>query len=319
MSIAVLLLISCGEKEKIVEVPVPSACKPAPPGGVYSVNLDGRVKICWYANYETDVEGYVVYRTTCIDCGYDSIGTVEACDPNTYECCFYDEDTGNGVNYLYGVSAFNQAYMSDLIVEEIVSGTPRPESEATLYSYNNRLDACGFDLSGLNNERIPFNTDTTDFYFRITGEPGHLVRQLTAFRDSVDIQDYGYISSFESINSAPADGWSPSRSVEAILNHCYIVRLREDDHKLHYAKIYIVDITSDFVTFEWAYQTAPENRDLAPPAPGRGTGGHSSAYRNGAPPGLNTEAKLANRFSDPPIVERVTWTWDFELGQRTTM
>jgi hypothetical protein len=96
------------------------------------------------------------------------------------------------------------------------------------------------------------------------------------------------------------------------------MRVHENDG-YHYAKLFVDEIPGDFVALKWAYQTVPENRDLAPPAPGRGAGGHSSALPAAGGPGLNTEAKLAIDSAIPPIVERVTWTRDFELEQRSIM
>ena len=60
-------------------------------------------------------------------------------------------------------------------------------------------------------------------------------------------------------SDALADGWSPTGSVELIVGHCYIVWTRDDN----YAKFRVVALTSDAVTFDWAYQTARGNRELA--------------------------------------------------------
>ncbi|MCK4237467.1 MAG: hypothetical protein KAX38_10140, partial [Candidatus Krumholzibacteria bacterium] len=83
-------------------------------------------------------------------------------------------------------------------------------------------------------------------------------------RPGVDIQDYGFVYGFDAVSRAPDEGWSPSRRTEAIAGHCYILRLLEDDDYQHYVKLYVTEVTIDFVMFWWAYQTAPENRDLIP-------------------------------------------------------
>jgi hypothetical protein len=299
LSIMMLLMISCGEKEKIVNVPV--NCPPDVPHGVYAINYDGTVEICWVANYESDMAGYNIYRSETIDGNYSPIGTVYVSSSNPVEYCYEDMDTGNGIHNYYAVSAFDEGGAeSDLIIEEVVSGTPRPEGQVTLYDRNTIPAQGGFDFyPALGNDPQPWNAATTDVYFEDDGG----VQRLSTYRAGVEIQDYGYTSYFDAVTYAPEYGWAPSGSVEAVVNHTYILMLQEGTNT-HYAKIYITSVTPSLVTFYWAFQTDPGNPDLAPPAPGRGTGTLSSSIRGGEQPGLNTEAKLTDRFSDPPIVER---------------
>ena len=317
MSIAVLLLISCGEKEKIVEVPVPTNCPPSAPRGVSSINLVSTVLICWSANPEDDVRGYDVYRGVSFIGDYDYIGTVEANSSGADEC-YEDTLTDVGLQYYYAVVAFDEKGLeSDLSYEE-VSGTPRPEGALTLSDANTLPLQSGYDLSSFSNQSQAYDLPSTDVYFEKNAGASQLrIPPENETGREILIQDYGYVGDFDVINYAPDHGWSSSGSAEAIVGHIYILRLHEADG-YHYAKLYVTETPGNFVALNWAYQTAPDNRDLAPPAPGRGTGNHTAAYRNVSPPGLNTEAKLAID-SATPIVERVTWTRDFEFGQRTTM
>ena len=313
ISIMMLLMISCGEKEKIVSVPV--NCAPDVPHGVYSINYDGTVQVCWVANYESDMDGYNVYRSETLDGQYTPIGTVYVTSANPAEYCYEDLDTGNGIHYYYAVSAFDKSGAeSDIIVEEVVSGTPRPEGELTLYDWHVLPSQSGFDFyPSLESIAQQYNALTTDIYFDMYGQ----VPMIVAGRVAVEIQDYGYADNFDAIGLAPDDGWAPSRSAEVIVKHMYMLQLLEGTD-IHYAKIYVTAVTGDHMTFSWAFQTDPGNPDLAPPAPGRGTGALSSTHRSDALPGLNTEAKLTDRFSDPPIVERVTWTRDSGTEHQTT-
>jgi len=314
ISIAMLLLISCGEKEKIVEVP--ADCPPSAPTGVFSINLDGIVTICWYENPESDVEGYDVYRGTALYGAYDIIGSVGADASSSGQYCFDDLETFNGQRYYYAVAAYDGAgNQSDLSYEE-VTGTPRPEGLLmTLYNAASLPNQSGFDFyPGLSNVVQAYDALTTDIYFGVVGEASLLI----ARRAGVEIQDYGYVGDFDAINYAPNDGWSPSRSAEAVAGHIYILRLTETDG-FHFAKIYVREVVAgNFVTFDWAFQTDPGNPDLAPPAPGRGAGTSRGADCEGAQPGLKKEAELTADAAIPPIVERVTETRDFELRHRNT-
>lgn len=312
ISIAMLLLISCGEKEKIVEVP--ADCPPSAPRGVYSINLDGTVVIYWYENPESDVTGYDVYRGTSLYGAYDYLGSVDATASTTGQYYFEDLNTHNGQQYYYAVAAYDEAgNESDLSYEE-VTGTPRPEGTLTLYDAADLPNQSGFDFyPGLVSVVQPYNAVTTDFYFGVVAGASMFIAQ----RAGVEIQDYGYVGDFDAINYAPNDGWAPSRSAEAVAGHIYILRLTETDG-FHFAKLYVQEISAgNFVTFYWAFQTDPGNPDLVPPAPGRGTASVSSAV-GGAQPGLTKEAKLAIDATIPPIVERVTQTRDFELRNQNT-
>ena len=310
MAMLMLILISCEDDEPCA--PVPVNCAPDVPHGVYSVNYDGTVLICWVANYESDMAGYNIFRSETLDGQYVPIGTVYVTTANPAEYCYEDMDTGNGIHYFYAVSAFDQGGAeSDIIVEEVVSGTPRPEGQLTLYAWMALPSQSGFDFyPSLTSVAQQYDAATTDIYFDVSGGTPLII----ARRVGVEIQDYGYAGNFDAIGYAPDDGWAPSRTVEAIPKHMYFLQLLEGTD-IHYAKIYVTAVTGDHATFHWAFQTDPYNPDLAPPAPGRGTGTLSSAQRSDLP-GLNMEAKLTDRFSDPPIVERVTWTRD--SGHQTT-
>lgn len=262
----VLLIISCGEKERIVEVPVPANCPPSAPTGVYSVNLDGTVLICWRANPEDDIEGYDVYRGTSYYGSYNYLGSVDHTGAASY--CFEDLDTHNGLQFYYAVAAYDKDGLSSELSYEEVTGTPRPEGEISLQDYSVLPLIAGYDLSSLSNTAQPYNAPSTDIFY--SGSLGD-ARLIIARRDGVEIQDYGYVGDFDAVNYAPTEGWSPSRSAEAIAGHCYIVRLIESDG-LHYAKLFVKSATGTYVTFMWAYQTAPGNRDLAPPSPPSGKG-----------------------------------------------
>jgi len=260
--IIILMLLSCGEKEKIVEVPVATPCRPSPPRGIYSINLDGYVTVCWYANPEGEnIVEYLVYWAEEGDEYYSDLGSVQVIDPEPSEYCYDDEWTENGTQYYYAIAAKNR---SGLISEPSyeVTGTPRPEGLITLYEHLLIPEQSGYDLSGFSNSPQRDSLPNTDFFFAF--EDGR--REFIAYRSGVDIQDYGFVEGFDYINYAPVEGWSNSRKVEAIAGHCYMLRLLEMDGH-HYVKLFITEITVEFVTFWWAYQTDPGNRDLAPPPP----------------------------------------------------
>lgn len=267
--IAGFAFIASCEEEKIVYVPreVPADCPPSAPRGVYAVNLDGFISICWYPNPEDDIEGYDIWKSDELYGTYDYLGTVYAGDPEPFEYCF-DHTTPVGVQYWYAVSAFDSDMNeSDLSYNE-VTATPRPEGLLTLYDPSVQPDACGYDFSTQSNVAQDCAEAGTDIEFDGSSDINRFVTDMPG----VMIQDYGYTFGFDDINWAPTDGWSPAGEVEVVPEHTYILRLGEADG-VHYVKLWVQEVVdSSRTTFWWAYQTDPGNRDLMPGAGGEGAG-----------------------------------------------
>ena len=266
--IVFLLTLSCSEEEKIVEIPVAADCPPSAPTGVYAVNYDGFVTICWTANevafVEDDIEGYDVWQGEEMYGEYVYVGTVDA-HPDSFYYCF-DLTVDNGTQYWYAVSAYDESGLESPLSYEDVSATPRPEGYLTLTDHLVVPGASGYDFSTLSDtpqggEFPP--SGTADIRFSV--ESG--IRRFTVDMPHVMIQDYGY-GDFDAVNYAPDAGWNLSGTVEATLYHVYILRIGEADG-LHYVKLFVADVDDTGVGFWWAYQTDADNRDLSP-RPGDG-------------------------------------------------
>jgi hypothetical protein len=317
LSAIVLLLISCGEKEKVVEVPVASDIPPAPPVGLVAINLEGAVQLCWLPNVENnvygDVVGYDVYWWDALNSEYAPIGTVLKTTPEPFEYCFTDEPLTNGVQNFYAVAAYDKNNKSSDLSYFDVSGTPRPEGSVTLNDRNSLPAQSGYYLAGLSSMSQSYLAPSTDFYYEFSGGTNLFI----VSKAGDDIQDYGYVGDFYGINRSPVNGWSPTGTAEAIAGHIFFVRLADGSH-YHYAKLYVTEATSTSVTFRWAYQTAQDNIDLAPPAPGRGAGPRTSMNLDEAKPGLNLASRSTNVSATPPIVETGNMDTGTRFEQQTT-
>ncbi|MCK4537200.1 MAG: hypothetical protein KAV42_00245 [Candidatus Krumholzibacteria bacterium] len=270
--LAVLVILSCGDKETIVEVPVevPADCPPSPPRDVYAINLAGFVSICWAPNPEEDVQYYDIYRSVHIDSLFKRIGYVEDNHPDDdpWEYC-YDDDTINyGQQFFYSVVAvdydgYESTDLADGYLTDIVSATPRYEGLLTLSDSNTDPSTSGYNFSPCTNIAQPFDDADTDLYFSVNGSARFIVDS-----PRVRIQDYGFVDyeayGFDAINYAPAEGWSPSGTAEVIEGHMYFLRIGEEIEEAHYVKLWINDVTSVWTQFLWAYQSAAGNRDLMP-------------------------------------------------------
>ena len=233
---------------------------PATPRGVYSITGDGQVTIVWLGSDESDLQGYVVYRSSDPDGPYEKISDIIVDDlPGQLE--YTDRDVRNGNTYYYAVSSFDFAgNLSELSYEDVFD-TPRPAGYGVrLYANDDRVDQSAFDFSryavtGGNDPQadILITRDNGVFYVESVDHEDVLT----------DLQDFGYTESLDVLDWAPPDGWSQNGWAELILGHTYAIWTRDD----HYAKIRVTRLTNNFVEFDWAYQIDTGNPELKPAIP----------------------------------------------------
>jgi hypothetical protein len=234
--------------------------KPAAPRGLYSTTGNQQVTLRWLANTENDVVGYRIYSSTCASgtsCPYDRVGTATG-------TTFVVTGLSNGVTRYYAVSAVDRdGNESDLTLEDVYDTSRPAGSGATLGNFVNSTSGAGWDFSAA----ISRASDDVqaDVFYGYNGS----VHQMFTRDTQTDIQDMGYASTLDAIDFAPANGWSPTGTVELIPGHCYVVWTRDD----HYAKFRVTSLTNSLVVFDWAYQTAAGNGELrARPAAGEDGG-----------------------------------------------
>jgi hypothetical protein len=252
--------IGCDDDDEVWD-PVP-----ATPQGVYSITGDEEVYVYWNGIYEHDVREYLIYRSLDPVKDYELRGTVDAVDnPNLdlliYEYIDWGNDVVNGTTYYYAVAAVDFAgQMSELSAENVFD-TPRPEGATTLFP--NNIDA---SLSGFNLETGSPVYDTSraadiwiDF---LVFAPADTVYYINVANGQTDIQDMGHTSGFDEISYSPDTGWSDLGYFELLFEHTYVIWTADD----HYAKMRVTSFNpSGSVSFQWAYQTAVSNPELALP------------------------------------------------------
>jgi hypothetical protein len=230
---------------------------PAAPTGINSVTGDESVLVYWYAVGENDIDHYSIYRSeTDPDEGFVRIATVSE---STTE--YTDNNVTNGQTYYYRLKAVDDAgNVSDF--SDYAMDTPRPEGDnVIIYDYHDgaNYSHTGFDL--YTHQRIPYDSDDCDIF--LDYDSNLQIFYVHVRFDDYYIQDYGYATNFEQIGYSPESGWSALNQVEAIEGHVYLLKLYHFD-QWHYAKIWIqhLDNGSRSMTFAWAYQTDPGNREL---------------------------------------------------------
>jgi hypothetical protein len=189
----------------------------------------------------------VVYRSASAYGAYVEIG-------HTTDFSFPDRSARNGHTYFYAVSAVDPCGRESALSREIVHDTPRPEGyDARIHDADGpNAVFSGWDFSAYRTR--PWDHADTDIYYA-QGEGG--VRLLVAADTRTDIQDMG-TAGFDDVSWAPADGWSPTGTAEAIPGHVYVIWTRDG----HFAKVRVTGQDGGSVRFDWAYQIDPDNPEL---------------------------------------------------------
>jgi len=244
-----LIITSCEKKVYVYE---PDTTPPSSPKGVYSVTSDRTVYIYWEENDERDFSKYRIYWSLDRHSVFTYLATTTVPE-------YIDQNLTNGTTYYYIITAVdfsgNESGNSATIED-----TPRPEGHNyTLFYMQAYPNVSGFSFD--NRTVVPWNSSTCDIYL---DKPSTILYINTTQRNGVwnDIQDMGFTNDLNEITYAPDTGWSELGYVEVIPGHTYVIWTWD----LHYAKLrvtYVPD-SHDYMQFEWAYQTAPNNQELKP-------------------------------------------------------
>ena len=259
VSLSALVLQGCSVESG--DVIVMDDMPPAAPRGVRSVTGDGQVLIEWYPNQETDLKGYVIYRSLDELEDYTEIDTVGA-----IRSSYVDDEVRNGTTYYYAVSAFDSDGNESDLSPEIVDDTPRPDGgNIRLEDYILDPDFSGFDFSSTEKGAQPYDLRGVDIYFGVDTK----VKVPYIYSDNdTEMQDLGYTDSMDDVDVSPTQGFTV-KFVEAIIGHTYALLTPNGN----YAKVRVthlkMDLTDDdvreaWMVFEWAYQLQPDNPELAP-------------------------------------------------------
>lgn len=210
---------------------------PAIPRGIVVMNGDNRVDLFWNANRESDLSGYNVYVSDSYDGRYELIGS------SSFNR-FIDYGARNAETYYYAVTAYDYNGNESELSLDVIYATPRPEGfNQAIFDFRRFPSNSGYCFAQYS--VFPYDNLNTDFFFE--NYQGQFYLDVW---DDTDIQDMGPTNDIYDIEYAPSYGWSPTKDVEAIVGHTYVIWTWNN----HYAKIRISSMTSERVVFDWAYQ-----------------------------------------------------------------
>lgn len=255
------LILGCGSDDDDDDIVQIDTEPPAIPRGVRSITGDNEVIVEWFPNGEVDLAGYNIWRDDDGDENFELIAEIvldSASDEDRYS--FVDDQVINGFTYSYAVSAIDYDGNESELSPEQVLDTPRPSgNNITLNDFNLLPARSGFDFSQPSRGAITWDLPATDVYFGF--DAGVNVPYLYS-NNLTEMQDMGYHEYFDEVDVSPVRGFT-TEFVELIAGHVYVL-LTPDGN---FAKIHVIVVSNTSITFDWAYQTAPDNPQLAPRHP----------------------------------------------------
>lgn len=249
----------------VLTVDVLASRLPAPLG-ISSISLNGAVQLTWRSNAVDASHGtfdyYRVYSTA-----YD--GSRGVCTANwvvegsTVSDAFYAGNLGNGVSRCFAVTAISRdGHESDWSESRL--DTPRADARnAFVYSTAARRDSSGFLFSDDVTKKLGVvsSSTRTDLDFTIERHADGSLWFAPA-RSGVTMALYSTqpVADLTSIDRAPSTGFG-NTTIEAVPGFAYVFRITRPDG-VHFAGVRVAFRTSDYVVFDWSYQTAPGNAEL---------------------------------------------------------
>lgn len=256
IAVSVLFFVGCDDDNDVILIDM----TPAAPQGVFSVTGDNAVYIYFNGPYESDIDGYIIWRSLEPLTNYGEIGTVDAVSNSNLDLIIYeyiDVAVNNGVTYYYAVSSVdNSGQISELSAEDVFD-TPRPEGETILSDAAVNSNVSGYNFAA--EARVSATSEVADVFVDRASD----IFFINAGDILTDIQDMGFTSSLDDVGWAPEEGWSDIGWFEIIVGHTYVIWTNDN----HFAKIRVLSINSISVNFEWAYQTDEGNPELKPVVP----------------------------------------------------
>ena len=237
------------------------------PTGLLSTSLNAAVHLRWNSNAVDAAHGtfdyYRVYSSS-----YDATRGVCNSDwsveGSTVSDGFLSGNMTNGVSRCFAVSAVSrdghESHWSDSRVD-----TPRFDARnAFVYATAVKKDSAAFAFFDDATKKLGLvgSSTRTDLDFTVERHSDGSLWFAPA-RTGVTMMLYSNTPVVEltSIDRAPASGFS-NVTIEALPGYAYIFRITKADG-VHFAAIRVAFVTSDYIVFDWSYQSASGNAELS--------------------------------------------------------
>jgi hypothetical protein len=238
------------------------------PSTLVSVSLDRAVQLSWSPNgRNADPSMFDYYRVYSTP--YDLDGNVCASTLWVLEGTTVSEDflaTGlaNGAPRCFAASTVSRDGHESLWTTPRAD-TPRYDSRnMLLFAVQDSLAASGFRFhfpaTGAMGAIVAGNRTDVDFKLERRADGSVWI---TPVRDGTKLALYSTspVTDLTSIDIAPARDRFSTGAIEAVPGYAYVIETVLSDG-LHYGALRVTHTTSDYMIFDWAYQTDPGNPEL---------------------------------------------------------
>jgi len=237
------------------------------PQGLASVTLNGGVELSWDPNaFNANPNLFDYYRVYSTD--YDAVNGCSdawALEGTTVSDGFVARNLPNGEPRCFAVSAISlDGHESNW--SNVIQDTPRFDArDVVVDAADVHPTTAAFVFATADTFGVVVDTaDTTADVYVSRGTGGQL--WLHSSRAGVSVAPYGVspVNDLATVNRAPTTGYADSTALSDGFG--YVVRLTYADGT-HYGAIRVVHATTDYVLFDFSYQSQPNNPELLRASP----------------------------------------------------
>ncbi|MBI2537118.1 MAG: hypothetical protein HYW06_09210 [Gemmatimonadetes bacterium] len=248
----------------------------AKPAWLKSVTLNGAIHLYWSDNpFQSTPDGFKQYRIYSASYTLDdpeNCGQVWTLEGTTVSPEFLASALTNGVSRCFGVSAESIEGWESLW-SEVIADTPRPDARNVLiFPFQADPDRSGFRFflaahgdgqAGPLELGIVAAGDNPNMDFWVDRDAaGDL--WITPVRAGTEVALYGTapVADLTSIDVAPVNGYART-AIQAVPGYGYVFRMSGGDSYARYGALRVTHASSQYLIFDWSYQTDPGNPELS--------------------------------------------------------
>lgn len=243
------------------------------PTGLTSISLNGMIHLQWNDNaFQADPTGFLAYRvySATYDLDNNLCGTIWALEGTSIANRFLVGALTNGAPRCFAVSALTIEGFESLW-SSLRFDTPRPDGrnvivfttagDPTRSGFRFWLDANNDGQVGPLELGVVGQASGGNMDFTVTAGAGLFIApQRTGSR--VTFYGAGPITDLTNIDIAPVGGYATT-ALQAVVHRGYVFEYNQGvGLPLLYGALRISAVGTDYVIFDWAYQTDPGNPEL---------------------------------------------------------
>ena len=236
------------------------------PDWLESITLNQAIHLYWSDNaFQNADGGFKQYRVYSASYSLDDnlCGTVWSLEGTTISPEFLASALTNGVSRCFGVSAESiegwESLWSDLVAD-----TPRPDARNVLiFPFQADATRSGFRFAGAVQLGVVGAGDDVNMDFWVDRDVnGDL--WIEPVRAGTEVALYGSapVADLTSIDVAPETGFART-AIQAVPGYGYVFQMSGGDGFARFGALRVTHASSQYMIFDWSYQTDPGNPELS--------------------------------------------------------